>query len=486
MHGMDKIKLTPDGLFKLLGCVEQWGSAFSWIALYSIQHEREKSDFLTWSNREEIRERLLKLRRSMNALRGMHLKMSVIREFITYWIELARADLENLSHFCQMTVIELDLMSIPDSRGEYGKCEVGPLNDINDGSNLLIVPRFMDALQTQYLKTKKVRPGRNTISFWPDRYVDKLNHLIFLPVSQAVSEPICVTRYLSAALEAHRDVGLRISIAPIGRDYWFKWFPNQEEKTFSIGYPYREVNEKINRQVCAIIQSESQRGADVVVFPEMAMNDGTEMQVRKFLTDHPRIKDATSLIFLGTFWNNHSNEGCVLSGSGTPLFSYQKHTRHEQYDEGIYYTENLLNIREKLHMLDIPGIGRMSWQICRDFINGSLNNVYRALGVTMQIASCWASSLELMCGQAESAARENAIISVVVNHCIPEKDGKMNHGFVCTPVADERRRLSPNTVGFTTDAGCAAVSCQCSGCLESCTIGCDMNVDLDVQLCETI
>lgn len=480
-------KLTSDTILSQLYKTNSLWSAIAWIAAYTVQHERTVPSkdkkgllpFSKWKNSLGGKLFQAQLRQMFSVLSSQGINRRLARSFIENWIEMVKVDNENFINCCRSTLIELDTSTKPPySKSLPGVQRIGPLNNSSDGSGYLVIPRMNDSLQSNYLARMNVRRGRNVQTSNPDSILSQFNNYMFISVSALHSKDIEIIHYsVPQILECCRS-GLRISVAPVAREDWFTTTKSTEEKAFRISYPNRELNSERNNVICDIIRHEAEDGSNIVIFPELAMNCDTVQYVKEYLWNNGTIKDSILLIFLGTYWGNYCNEGCVLSGSGTEIFRCQKQTRHEYYskDDGINYIEQLDGSDKILPLLDVPSIGRIGWRICRDFLNLDLNYTYRALGTSMEIVSCFSNRLHEMYSTAEENVKLTGTISVAVNKCLQdEHSAKTNHGFCCIPRIDSERIMQPNSLHFDLCGVCSMENCCCSRCAHHFTISRDID-----------
>lgn len=76
------------------------------------------------------------------------------------------------------------------------------------------------------------------------------------------------------------------------------------------------------------------------------------------------------LILLPTWWHDHSNELYVMEGSGALVSQQQKQYPFAYTDEetGERHAEDLQMTERVIHVVHIPGLGRLTFPICRDYL----------------------------------------------------------------------------------------------------------------------
>ena len=76
------------------------------------------------------------------------------------------------------------------------------------------------------------------------------------------------------------------------------------------------------------------------------------------------------VVLLPTWWHDHRNELYVRDAGGGLLCCQQKQTPYPYKDEksGELYAEDLRNPEQVVHMVHIPEVGRITFPICKDFL----------------------------------------------------------------------------------------------------------------------
>lgn len=122
----------------------------------------------------------------------------------------------------------------------------------------------------------------------------------------------------------------------------------------------------------AILRAGEER-ADVFLCSEM-LGDETVISLSFFESVqkelHSREYPMPGLTLLPTWWHNYCNELYVRDSSGKLLCVQQKQTPYPHKDEksNELYAEDLRNPERVVHMVHIPDVGRMTFPICKDFL----------------------------------------------------------------------------------------------------------------------
>lgn len=122
----------------------------------------------------------------------------------------------------------------------------------------------------------------------------------------------------------------------------------------------------------AAILEACRRDVDILIFPEM-LGSG-EVLGRDFFD---RVEELAadeglpmpSLILFPTWWHDHRNELHVMDGAGGTSCVQQKQYPFVYTDEdGCSYAEDLQNGERVIHVVHVPGLGRLTFPICKDYL----------------------------------------------------------------------------------------------------------------------
>lgn len=387
-------------------------------------------------------------------------------DFVTTWIELIKncSDEEVLS-CCFYTLIRFDSEYEIPASSVIKPQKTGPLTNTSLDNALMMYLLPPKTFQSGYLKEKGIRKGRNTLEWDTSSPISGFNNYIFLKVITPGAKTIETVSYKPAI---PFDNSLTIGLFPIGFDCWFAINKDDSEKTYTCSYDNQETNEKIISLMCEDIIDAYNHKCNIVVFPEMAAVPNCKDHIISFLMEHKEIKDCVSLIFLGTEWVDYSNTGCLISGSGTEILSVYKQkpfSMHVDGKEDDYYEEDLRGKGEAITLLDVEGLGRISWMICRDFLEKEMWTRCDDLGTGIYIISAFTKRLDVMNRVAE-AEMKNGTITIISNKCTLSLDHSFDDsaksgGCVFIPTVNENRCIEG-----TVCASCYSADFCKGHCLE--------------------
>lgn len=131
--------------------------------------------------------------------------------------------------------------------------------------------------------------------------------------------------------------------------------------------------ELVHDKLCAAILKAGEERADAILCPEM-LGDETVVGLPFFESVREELRShglpMPGILSLPTWWHDYCNELYVRNSSGNLLGVQQKQTPYPYKDEesGELYAEDLRDPEPVVHMVHIPEVGRMTFPICKDFL----------------------------------------------------------------------------------------------------------------------
>ena len=352
----------------------------------------------------------------------------------------------------------------------------GPLNSAQcqnqEEAYLYIAAR--NTLQDDFLTVNKLRRGGKRMTPHPSGLQNKLQNYTVIPQNKLGGLiPQISAYYLNETAQRHlQEAPLRIAVFPFRNRMWFDWPHTESDREFDIVFPPEQDDIIVQAYIQALKLAEQQR-SHIVIFPEMAYSPKAKEQIRMYLRSNALKTKHIKLIFAGTEWADGVNTAYILSASGRSLLSQKKREPVDFYD-----TTAKLSRRERLEdhsgnlcFLDVVGLGRIAYAVCRDFIDteeqlirgGYMNSGFIA-------ASCYTPELGPFQTTAEGLAKQYGIVSLVCNACASLHDRsrlqqKAIVGFLAIPTCNEKKELLCDTITYCPlDAECTESSCELCSC----------------------
>ncbi|MDE7179338.1 MAG: hypothetical protein K2O59_16170 [Lachnospiraceae bacterium] len=348
----------------------------------------------------------------------------------------------------------------------------GPMNTVQDKYLLYRMPYghfFKDY--------NRSRPEKSQIRFMDqnefDRIDDRIKSYKIIDTNK-FSDRVEVVGYSETRYTLPQK--LKIALIPVSPCKWFKEIPlsNEDEKYLGINEDEKIGNvvdiviaddekytDSINNAYIHILERCIEENIQIVVFPELAGNRNTLDVVSGFLAQHmANAENSLELIFLGSCSNNVRNEGILLNGSGTELLKVTKKHAYKKVKEGVLYREKLIDFDAEITLIDIPGLGRMQYLICKDGLNtASQNALWSIFEISFSVISAYSESLSHFKNLGSCFSTQYGGIQIVSNAC-ESRMGKYK--------IEDHPKL---------ELGNVIIPCACAN---------DMSVDKAIQKYETV
>lgn len=307
---------------------------------------------------------------------------------------------------------------------------LGPMNTKQDKYILYIMP------QEHFFKDLNAsKPPKSQIRFMDQNEFDRIDERIKsykIIKTDRIDGSVDVLGYYDIKQDLTQK--LRIALIPMAPVKWFKELYNPRENEINLLDDKKEnINgivdivvadneediDNINNAYINILEKCIQEKIQIVVFPEMARNRKTLLVIKKFLSEHMISgENSLQLIFLGSFWEEDSNNGILLNGSGTELLKIPKKYAYTKIKDGVMYREELINACDEISLIDIPGLGRIQYSICKDGLNAaSQNNLWAIFEISFSVISAYSESLSHFTNLGGSFSTQFGGIQILANAC---------------------------------------------------------------------
>ena len=358
-------------------------------------------------------------------------------EWRSIWIKTIEKKHECFSAECLDTLICFDNLYFTNRKTVTGKsstAKCGPLNNYSEQGFYFYLspPRTLIA---DSMEKNRIIKGRKTLE--PDPGGLKLNNYMIVRKDSLSGYTPKVNIYrLSRNNPSFESETLNAVIVPFFNEPWFGFNIDSSTLEFSI-ISSSEYNTIINEAMLNIIIESDKNGQNIIVFPEMSMNDDTLTYMKKNLLYHKL--NNIKLIFLGSHWSSNSNTAYVLSKEGTELLTYSKKQPFEYFDKDTNstYREGIKSTQKTIDYIDIEGIGRISYVICRDFTDVTIDYIcVDIMQSFLSVISAFSPKVDIMEEQAVATAASKYRITILCNACSSLKQS----GFFAQPSLNEKKR----------------------------------------------
>lgn len=404
----------------------------------------------------------------------------ILRELISFYEENGEDAIPLMVEtlFC----FDNELSGMPPPRQCTGLVNHGPLNSAQcqELTNAYVYLLPKDAPQNRFLREYGLRRGGKLLTCHPSGLQRKLESYTVIPKDRLGALAPQVWAYYpgKAVQTALRSGPLRIAVFSFGNRLWFSALPTPSGEEFDIRYTPAQEAAIVQAYQCALVLAEEHE-ADIVVFPELALGASARQSIRNYLRSTSLARRHVKLIFAGTEWVNGKNTAYIFSAGGVPLLTQKKREPFDLHDKktGVTRRENLADHENLLMFLDVAGLGRVAYTVCRDFLDPGENMIRSdLLGCSLLIASCFTGELSPFFTVADGLAKQYGVVTLAVNSCAAIQmktplDSYPPVGFLSVPTCDERKRLGCDVTSYTIHAAsCASGNCALCPCLDLYTL----------------
>ncbi len=377
------------------------------------------------------------------------------------WIDFLEDNKDNCKMICYQTLKNFDEL-IPKLLENSSRpvADHGPLNDYAQQNAFLYITApsgFFEA----YFAQNKIRCGRQTV-LHNAIGLNRCFKRFFVIKKSSTNDYIPTIKLYRTNMFSGDEI--KIGCSPFEPTPWFDEEPYPDSDAFGIKYDINLCS-KHNRRISDLIELFDTHKVEIVTFPELALNNSSLKAIQHFLvqTELKHVK----LICTGSCWNDQKNEAYILSKDGTVLLKYQKKKTYQRYDKekGIYTSENITS-DPFVSFLDIPGIGRIAYNICYDFDNDDVEILCSSVMMSnFMFVAAYSNDTHLMEEKAVANASLRGITTILTNACASAEDGQLI-SYIVEPVAENKHLISKNILNFRKGDVCS----DCKNCVKEAII----------------
>lgn len=376
------------------------------------------------------------------------------------WVDF----LEKNKDICRMICFQT-LKNIDDIIPELleSSCDIlvnhGPLNEYSQQDAFLYISAH-DGFFDKYFAQNNIRGGRQIVL----HNATGLNQYfknIFIIKKSSTNDYIPTVKLYQKNIFSGDEI--KIGCSSFSKDSWFKTEPHSDD-TFGIEYDADRCSEH-NKKITDLIELFDANKVDIVTFPELALNRFSLKEIQRFLiqTELKYVK----LICTGSCWYDQKNEAYILSKDGTVLLKYQKKKSYRQYskEKNKYISEGIMS-DSFVCFLDVPGVGRITYNICYDYDNEDVEALCSSVMMSnFMFVAAYSNDTYLMKEKALTNAKLKGITTVLTNSCSIAKNGHVI-SYIVEPVVKNKHLDSKTVLSFHKGEACS----QCDSCVKSAII----------------
>jgi len=349
--------------------------------------------------------------------------------------------------------------------------ELGPLN----GGETQQYAKFFSlsnyAFQKHFIENQKLRKGRNYLNYDMTGIHREFKNFTVINTNVLGEFLPTVHKYrrfgnLCSAI----NNSLKVRLFPFYKTDVFDCKIDREKKLFDLSENEYFAPFIADGYIKALSIASTDE-VDIVVFPELSLNSITLQEIKEHAKTNPMAFQNIKLIFTGSVWNNGQNIAYILSGNGTVLLETHKREPYEMYDKELgLIAENLKEKTNDLPFLDVEGIGRISYSICRDFTDSNRNtSMFSRLGVNLAVVSAYTNSTTGFIGESERLASSICMVTLMSNYCAAvAKEEKQQQvvGIVTIPLVDGKKKIDAHPILFQKGECGFCDNCEMSFCYK--------------------
>lgn len=278
-----------------------------------------------------------------------------------------------------------------------------------------------------FLKNK-IRHGRQTFSFNSDSLSEDYKNFEIIKCNSINDYTLNVIAYN----EEFDGKSLKIGINPLNVKNYVNIDFEKSDYTVRIKY-INDMKQNALKKIKQCLYDMEEKGANIVVFPELALYPDFLNALKKFLInyDFKNLK----LIFTGSQYIDEENIAYILSSKGTLLGTHYKQIAYDIYHENENYSE-ILKLSKTIDFLDIKGLGRIGYKICKDVLSEEINIIYDSImHSNIDFLSSYSEKTKMMLKGAKSSTEKFGKNIIMCNAC---------------SAIDKKNDIEENLLGFIT------------------------------------
>lgn len=193
--------------------------------------------------------------------------------------------------------------------------------------------------------------------------------------------------------------------------------------------------------------------ADIAILPEcmgheelFALNE----EFSEFFDELARESEAEGFaapqLTIGpTWWHDHHNRLYVTDSSGGYVCIQEKQFPFEYLKNGQTYSEDIRPYMPEVHVLDVPGLGRIGFAVCADLLHAEMMDLLvRRLHINFIICSAWSPGTTLFSRICETGGSYGTT-AIWMNACSAVSEPEKGVGIIAAP--GQNIRLCPECGG---------------------------------------
>lgn len=250
-----------------------------------------------------------------------------------------------------------------------------------------------------------------------------------------------------------------------------------DDNNFTIHTKYKDNHEQaFVDNFLTVLKDLDNDNINIALFPEMSLLPNSLKSICQQLP-YLNLKNI-ELIFTGSEWIDNANRAYVISTNGTVLLTHHKYIKYSEYrNNEIFPYEEDIKKNTNIELLDIEGLGRIGYMICRDCTGEDFNNMFvSTMGANILFISAYTSQSSLMISYADSNAKVQAVTSIMCNTCNKNKENKVL-GYIFKPIFHANKTITISKKIFNRECLECCKNTVCKDCNNICINKYDLNIE---------
>lgn len=229
--------------------------------------------------------------------------------------------------------------------------------------------------------------------------------------------------------------------------------------------PYGDEQEDVVDSCIDMLRVLDDKAVDIVIFPETIMEKNIVDKISERLQDlsNGSLLQSIKYIFLGSYFETDSNCCTLMNGNGKILLTNKKRHAFSYKDNGQQYVENIEDEYADINLIDIKGLGRVWYLICKDALYDTENiDIVNYFNVNVEMVSAYSNSLSDFRKIAVYLAERYGVYFNVCNSCAKRPNKSI--GFTAYPGFNKTKDLAWELIEYNCKEN--IVQCQYCKCAQ--------------------
>ena len=299
---------------------------------------------------------------------------------------------------------------------QNGERAVAALNGNERETGVVLFPRVPSFQDNRTPSAEEGVPVRKWQSHFVPGVNQELKNVYYAPAEALTlrGKRCRIIHHILGELPVSVRKTLRVALSPVLQDASLRkevyaWLAGKERENRMSLYGI-ENWARVKERIRAAFLEACRQAADILIFPEMLGDKAifSESDYSVFFSELAREAEeeglpAPYLVVGPTWWHDHHNQLYVMRGSGDYICVQEKQFSYEHKEDGENYREDIRPGAPEIHVIHIPGLGRIAFPICADLLYEEMRDLLiRTLHCNIMICPSFSRGKTLfskLCGE---------------------------------------------------------------------------------------